>query len=822
MTGTAHLARLLGGAGRLPPDIVNVAAAYLSNANEVLQHGTLDGSVGDKYADPSSGKRRAAVALLDAVYNPNHITRISEEVSYLEPFHASVTAHIDVNTGRMSEFERSAMTELTEFLDGARPTAGAATLPLGRQSPRDGRSPLPEAPTVKALWLPLFAQSRHSSSPQPVTLGEGVAVPRLAQEQIRQLTSVVLEQVVREAVDRSIGEHRSAHAHFRASIVSAAGRAVVPLIHGGPASGTQGVAEPHEHLQDIATALVDFPELMHLLWFLSTTAFVFGRIPLEPVDHTVVVGVPNVRVRVEQPDLPATTLARWRVLALRRLSNHQAFSYVTDSPRLCDSVHVTVRTTPDLAISPMMMKTSTWGRVSLARSRLDWARVYCKDSRALDQRVDAPGDPLLPHSTDPASRSELAEVLEGTNAFNEARPSGMTIADARRRAAEVQAGAATEVLQRIADQRRRAETGRAREECQRMIDAAQTAARYTAPRLEWARGSLLRGSPNVATPALKAAQFPFQVGKALFLRSRSVKQRVGTVDGLCAEPISRLPDRMVTADRGTSALPHDDTEVLFDDESPEEVAHAHWSARKVGRSTRFSEEEVEVTYRLTVVARVAERRGVSFAAEAFRASFAAAIVLVIGLVAWLATGLSIRRTPQNADAVVAVVLLIPGLLLARLIRPMAGSLSEWLQRTPRQLAAVSLFGLLVFSTVMVFDATERGVSVATALAFGFALCATTLATAVLSFMVIRSPLHSNYGFIVPELPHHVVANLARLAHEESGKKERRAFQPQLSKWYADLQVGLVDVLLRRWQYSDPRQKFAFGVERGSDVDEPPP
>lgn len=168
-------------------------------------------------------------------------------------------------------------------------------------------------------------------------------------------------------------------------------------------------------------------------------------------------------------------------------------------------------------------------------------------------------------------------------------------------------------------------------------------------------------------------------------------------------------------------------DVTTDNDPRQHGAHAHWRRPTVDLSPQSTEPVRAVAY----LALADEAPALIESITRMVAGLALVVVgigiLLTGGVRWLySAAIAAHSTPRQADAVVAVLLLVPGLLLARLDLPSTNTVLGQLRRFPRTLAVASVgvtTGLAIaVGTVETDWAITRSFQLAVAILAAILLC----------------------------------------------------------------------------------------------------
>jgi hypothetical protein len=135
-------------------------------------------------------------------------------------------------------------------------------------------------------------------------------------------------------------------------------------------------------------------------------------------------------------------------------------------------------------------------------------------------------------------------------------------------------------------------------------------------------------------------------------------------------------------------LGHD---VTTDNDPRQHGAHAHWRRPSVDLSPRSTEPVRAVAYLALADEGPALIESITRMVVGLALVVTGIGTLLMGGIHWLHSGeVAARSVPRQADAVVAVLLLVPGLLLARLDLPSTNTVLGQLRRFPRSLAVASV------------------------------------------------------------------------------------------------------------------------------------
>jgi hypothetical protein len=135
-------------------------------------------------------------------------------------------------------------------------------------------------------------------------------------------------------------------------------------------------------------------------------------------------------------------------------------------------------------------------------------------------------------------------------------------------------------------------------------------------------------------------------------------------------------------------LGHD---VTTDNDPRQHGAHAHWRRPSVDLSPQSTEPVRAVAYLALADEAPALIESITRMVVGLALVVTGIGTLLMGGVHWLYSGEVVARSvPRQADAVVAVLLLVPGLLLARLDLPSTNTVLGQLRRFPRSLAVASV------------------------------------------------------------------------------------------------------------------------------------
>jgi hypothetical protein len=583
-------------------------------------------------APPTFPQEDAALglALMDLSLRLDHVSRLAEHLTLLDRGHMTRSVSVDIDLDAISGVQRDSLTVAAE---------GTA----------DGQYP--------SLWVPVSRYSRRDLAPVIVKESTGHVVPRLTHRDSDRVTAAALVRLLSMLLDAHkdvLAEdtviHRLRHTHQRSRwLIESAVTELVTV--GSPVGGRPRTTVDHARLaerpataangrraidsaavRDLALAGLDalFPEADD-----DGAVSPFAHLlQLACSQYMIVVLIPLDRPRQfltwEAPLLPAhRPRAPLQHFVRNALPVNREFvvEYETVIPRSAGAYHLTVQVNEEISV-----------------------RWFLLSSDVDDEFVETLTDDLQ-------TLAGRGEALAG-----------------RRKLLELE-------LQVIAS--RLAELGHRR---------LTNLARYDSYIAQRRRSTGADGSRSHAARVLTAPE----VVEALGRGDCSVDVLAAFSAHYANDGLRHLARSDLTGDALTAIasglrdgdLGHD---VTTDNDPRQHGAHAHWRRPSVDLSPQSTEPVRAAAY-------LALADEAPALIESITRMVVGIVFVVIGIgtlltggLAWLhSAAVAPHSAPRQADAVVAVLLLVPGLLLARLDLPSTNSVLGQLRRFPRSLAFASV------------------------------------------------------------------------------------------------------------------------------------
>lgn len=581
-------------------------------------------------APPTFPQQEAALglALMDLSLRLDHVPRLAEHLTLVDRGHMARSVSVDVDLDAISGAQRDSLTVPSE--------AGGGT----------------------SLWVPVSRYSRRDLAPVIVKDSTGEVVPRFTNRDSDRVTAAAFVRLLsmlidahRDVTDEGSVIHRLRHTHQRSRWIIEA--AIAQLVTAGSPAGER-LRTPVDHtrlpdravatrrapadsreVRDLALAGLEalFPGddrnglVLPFTHLLQLASRQFMLIVLLPTDQ------PRRFLTWEAPLLPAQrprAPLQHLVTTVLPVNREFVVEYETAIPRSARAYHLTVQVNEEISV-----------------------RRFLLSSDADAEFVEMLGEDL--------------ETLAGRGG------DGQGTAGGHRKLLELE-------LQGIAS--RLAELGH-----RRLINLSSYEA-YISDR----RGSTNGDGPMRASPPMTADE----VIGALRRGDCSVDVLAAfsghyAADGLRHLARSQLAgDGLAAVARGLRELElgHD---VTTDNDPREHGAHASWRRPSVDLSPRSTEPVRAVAY----LALADEPPALIESITRMVAGIALVVVGVGTLLMdgphWLYSGeVAAGSVPRQPDAIVAVLLLVPGLMLARLDLPSTNTVLGQLRRFPRSLAVASV------------------------------------------------------------------------------------------------------------------------------------
>ena len=579
------------------------------------------------------------LTLLDMSLRLVHVSRLSEHVRLIDSGHVARSISVDVDTSQLTRRQRQILA-----VDD------------------------PDAPHAGAVWVPVSRYGRSDLAPVVVRDSNDAVVPRMTHRESKQALVAAMLRLLDMLIEAHVASvSSSAVLGLRSNprsrwLVEAA---VMQLVDSGldkvSSSGngsSNRVAHPAGELV-LGTRKLAAEALDSLL--------AQSREPFEQLlehasrEYALVVllpeNLPRVFLRWDAPLLPANRSdraggVRRFMRAILPVNREFAVEYATNLPRAVKSYHLTVEVSEEIHV-----------RRFLLSSNVDDPFVA-----ALDADLDAISSELPKFSLDAGTGS----------------PTGSPSTEAKLAELELQS-----VASRLAElgRRRRADL----EAYERYVEAA--AERFgvsIAPRpvvplnAVDALERLKRGECSVAVLSSFADAF-------------ANGQYPRLARAFTSEDLNRIVEGLRPAQVGR--------DVTTDNDPREHGAHAHWRQPTKDLTPTSSEPVHAVAY-------LALADEAPALIESITRMVIGVVIVVIGIGSFLQDGFSWifpwtwgdansqLHTPKQADAVVAVLLLVPGLMLARLDLPSTNTVLGQLRRSQRAMATLSVCVTTVLAMVV--------------------------------------------------------------------------------------------------------------------------
>lgn len=557
---------------------------------------------------------QAGLTLLDISYQPDHVLRIHEHLSYEESLYLNVRVDVDIDTTRFNRFQLANLEIMSKAANGI---AAARRNPT-RMAAHDDPFPS-DARTPTAVWLPIYSVPRfrwQATHIDETTFGDLSSVPYLGPSVARELLAPGLLHLFLSDLENQLDSQAS---RIVSEILPGAIGQYLHDPEGCPIShlfsGSRAIAKPKHQAEDLALRVADqvSTESIHSWWRSATRVQVMVPTPLQNTARS---------YRFSLPTFVGTNRTTSERIANRftdrlvsSIAVTQAFRYRSEAVRIADSAHFTVEGQSGLLFFPATLRVRSVGLASRLHARILAAlpvlqageipevRAAARDTRWLTDRIDHHKNQLAVFAN--AFRTRIEEQSQRLKAW------------------EFSAGQRSEP-----DQYRKLNRRRYRS--------------YLADAIE---PSIILGEQTT---------------------SHHHRQ---TDDGF---------DDYITSDRD----PRD------------EIAYLKWNRLEHDNVTPLGGSN---SYIAEIVARVSERRFQSFGLETLAATFAAVLLLFWSYISVQLVDDS-NAFRGNSDAWVTLLILAPGLLLARVVAPTDGTVRSSLRSFARWCARVS-FGSLSFGAI---------------------------------------------------------------------------------------------------------------------------
>lgn len=580
-----------------------------------------------------SSRAALGLSLLDLSLRLTHVSRLSEHLRLVDRGHMARSVSLDVDIAGLSLQQRLVLA-----------ASGGETL-----------GELPGRLADRALWVPVSRYSRSDLAPVVVRDAAGQVVPRMTHRETKRASVAGFLRLFGMLVEAHLASTESTtpvhelEDHLRsrwlievaiAELVDSG--SVVPVPPAPVAEGGRGLTlagDPaytaiRQRALDALDALLEpadhpFEQLVHV------ASRQYPLVVLLAADQ------PRQFLTWEAPLIPAVRpRSRGRRLLRAALPVNREFvvEYATTLPRAVQSYHVTVEVSEEIHVRRFLLSSNV-DEPFLTR--------VVEDLRAI--------------------ATDLPALSRGDE-----RPDGATTSPPVK-LAELE-------LQGVAS--RMAELGRRRSEDLRGYEAYidEASQRFGRHRLEPL--GLAPHSPEEALAMVCAGDCSLSA-MAAFGTHYAAGDYLHLATVLPPTALSAIADGMTEEQLGR--------DVTTDNDPREHGAHAHWRQPSVDLTPGSSEPVEAVAY-------LALADEVPALIESITRMVAALVLVVVGIGTGLSAGTSwlwpggggLVHPPKQADAIVAVLLLVPGILLSRLDLPSTNTVLGQLRRFQRVLATSSV------------------------------------------------------------------------------------------------------------------------------------
>lgn len=585
-------------------------------------------------------ERAAGLALLASLYRARHVDRIHETLTMTTIGRLDVRVRVDVNLDLLPQTSRLMLASVAESLHSPQIANLRARDSTGQESKK--------ADEGLAAWLPVYLVPRKMSQPTIVTTGRGREATRLSTETVRSLIGSAVQFL---ALQELAQYRRLAAPQLRA-----------PLVRGDDPSGASNLQHRIDAFQSIVQmvsareARDSEQNLRRLAWLLLGQA-VRDLVSLGPSAFGDSDPAPRLLQAIEGLNLQDELLH-----AIWLGSSHSFITVLLDESTRQETFTFDLPSfSPLIPPRPGDDARTRW---STPRSPLGrWIRDQ-RSSVIIKYQTQAP---MLADSVHVSF--SVAEDMHIFPFIMRVHRAGT--ADLARRRLEAR-------QRKIAELRSYATRSREQEQ---LIAVNE----YRAE----------RDSEFLKKREARLRAVDARVNSDLEVQNRVVKNFSDANSGGAFNPGLRSAIRAIVAGsnfheigRGEHTGVHDgeDDDLEVDNDPRPEVAHAHWATQPQD----WADQHAARPFEAAVIARVFPQYGSRYAGRVLNALLSLWIAMAVGaLFAWV-SGRSVGTLLGQADAVVTLLLLAPGAVLALIVADNTVGMGSELARFPKAIAAAVL------------------------------------------------------------------------------------------------------------------------------------